>query len=146
MAKYDFYLRTAVEYEKKFFYTDSRNHGCIGHLRGYIDDHGCMPTSWDDHESDLKTDAFKAEFDGLIKDLKTHKEHHQILKDRKHLINFCWSGNGLALDDDGSVGIVMTTYENAYYIRLNPNRGYYNLYIYCYNRDALDTYGIRKGA
>lgn len=116
-------------YSKYYLVPEPTN--CIGHLRGYLDNQGNLPTTWFDHDANLKTPWFHEQFNALFYWL-----HKGILKDRKSLVSFINGyGNALPLTDDDffpPVGIKVITDQFSYYIRLRPDRGDYNVYIYCY--------------
>ena len=61
-----------------------------------------------------------------------------IFKDAKSLSKFCYAHPELSLGNDQDWGIRVDTGQYAYLMRLNPNKGIYNLYCYCYTRDWLD--------
>ena len=121
--------------------TDMRT-GCIGHLRGDMDTNGNgFFTSWTDHMAILKTDAFKQEFDDVIHMLRFHPDYDHILRNRTDLAKYCYTHPNCQLDtDSSSYGIRVDTEEYSYLVRLNPGRGVYNVYIYCYLKKALDKY------
>ena len=139
MKKIDFNAKPVTSYEKEYFYSSllRKRPGCIGHLRGDLDSNGVFLTSWDDHNPEIKTQAFKEEFDQLVGTLRKG-----VLKNRKNLVNYCYGGDTFILDRD-SCGFRMDSYNYAYYIRLNPNRGEYS-YIYAYDRDWLGNDLLEK--
>lgn len=92
----------------------------------------------------LKTPEFQAELDRVINALREDSQYSGILADRSSLSNVCRQTFGWE-----ESGFRVNTQDYAYLLRLNPNRGEYNFYIYCYKRDYLDRhirnaeYGIR---
>ena len=67
----DYVIKIMAPAERNYCYTDSqqldKQTGCIGHLRGDMDKSGNgFFTSWWDHCPELKTQAFKDEFDDFI--------------------------------------------------------------------------------
>lgn len=115
--------------------------GCVGHLRGYLEGDGeSFPTTWDDHYRTLKTQAFKDEFDEVIRALRFDPEYDGILKDRKALARYCYSHPSCQMADGRSFGIRVDTEQYSYLCRLNPNKGEYNAYIYAYKREWLDQH------
>ena len=129
--------------EQKYSYSQSSQlisqTGCIGYLRGDMDTNGeGFFTSWTDHMTRLKTDAFKEEFDDVIHMLRFHPDYDHILKNRTSLAKYCYSHPSCQMEDGRSFGIRVDTEEYSYLCRLNPNKGEYNFYIYAYKKDWLD--------
>lgn len=60
-----------------------------------------------------------------------------ILSDRKLLFDFCHVNESAGFGNDREWGIRVNTKEYSYLMRLNPNKGEYSLYCYCYRRDWL---------
>ena len=67
-------IRAMTPDERGFSYTQPdlfEVSGCIGHLRVDMGNTGTQFfSSWDDHQADLKTADFKAEFDTVINALR----------------------------------------------------------------------------
>ena len=115
--------------------------GLIGHLRADMDTDGNgFFTTWDDHNTELKTQTFKDEFDEVIRALRFDPEYDGILKDRKTLARYCYSHPSCQMADGRSFGIRVDTEQYSYLCRLNPNKGEYNAYIYAYKREWLDQH------
>ncbi len=115
--------------------------GLIGHLRADMDTDGNgFFTTWDDYNTELKTQAFKDEFDEVIRALRFDPEYDGILKDRKALARYCYSHPSCQMADGRSFGIRVDTEQYSYLCRLNPNKGEYNAYIYAYKREWLDQH------
>ena len=115
--------------------------GLIGHLRADMDTDGNgFFTTWDDHNTELKTQAFKDEFDEVIRSLRFDPEYGGILKDRKALARYCYSHPSCQMADGRSYGLRVDTDQYSYLCRLNPNKGEYNAYIYAYKREWLDQH------
>ena len=129
MKKVTFETSEICKEQFKYLYTIDNCPVCIGHLRGYLDNSGCFIHSWTDHNADIKTQEFKDEFEKLVNSLR--KGH---LKNSKNLIKYCYGGDAVNVDSMGSVGYRIDSENYTYYIRLNPHRGEYNVYIYCYMR------------
>ena len=150
----DFSIRTATPAEQMYAYSQSSQiegqTGCIGHLRADFDSDGnSFYSSWADHNASLKDQAFKDEFDHLINTLRgleapdaSQTQHEAILRDRAVLTSYCYRhpdskkpgfyGRELTLRAD--------TQKHAYILRLNPKKGDYNLYCYCYRKDWFDRH------
>ena len=132
-------------------YTSRQSHqldaqtGCIGYLRGDFGSTGKeFYSSWFNNMAYLKPPEFRAELDRVINALREDSQYSGILADRSSLSNVCRQTFGRE-----ESGFRVNTQDYAYLLRLNPNRGEYNFYIYCYKRDYLDRhirnaeYGIR---
>lgn len=142
----DFSIRLMEPEERSFAYTQDpqtlHSSGCIGHLRVDMDSTGTgFFSSWDTHSPSLKDEAFKAEFDALINELRFNDDLGGILKNRSSMSKFCHAIPGSEITDDGrNFGFRIDTDEYAYMLRLNPNKGEYNAYIYAYDREMLDMF------
>ena len=142
----DFSIRLMEPEERSFAYTQDpqtlHSSGCIGHLRVDMDSTGTgFFSSWDTHSLSLKDEAFKAEFDALINELRFNDDLGGILKNRSSMSKFCHAIPGSEITDDGrNFGFRIDTDEYAYMLRLNPNKGEYNAYIYAYDREMLDMF------
>ena len=142
----DFSIRLMTPEERDFAYTQDQqtlhSSGCIGHLRVYMDSNGTgFFSSWDTHSPSLRDDAFKAEFDELINELRFNEDLGGILTNRNSMAMFCHAIPGSEITDDGrNFGIRIDTDEHAYMLRLNPHKGEYNAYIYAYDRELLDMF------
>ena len=139
----DIEIRPLNEVERKYTYTQSSQltaqTGCIGHLRADMDTDGTgFFTSWDDHYPSLKTQKFKDELDEVINALRFSDANGGILKNRSALASYCYAHPEASFGNDREFGIRVDTDEHSYLFRLNPNRGEYNVYCYCYKRDWLD--------
>lgn len=115
--------------------------GLIGYLRADMGTNGNeFWSTWNDYRKDLKTDDFKSEFDDVI---NSFREKGQFLSDRQTLSRFCDdSQNALEFGErygaGRDYGARVNTQDYAYLMRLNPHKGEYNLYCYCYRKDWLD--------
>lgn len=129
--------------ERKYSYTQSQQiggqTGCIGYLRADMDTDGeAFFSSWNDIRKDLKTQEFKDEFDGVINNLR---EAGNILSNRTALSKYCLSTQESAFGSGSNeYGVRADTDKYAYIMRLNPDKGEYNLYCYCYIRKWLDEH------
>lgn len=141
----DFSIRLMTPEERAFAYTQDpqtlHSSGCIGHLRVDMDTNGTgFFSSWDTHSPSLKDDAFKAEFDVLINELRTNEDLGGILTNRKSMAAFCRAIPDSVITEDGrNFGFRLDTDDYTYMLRLNPHKGEYNAYIYAYDREMLDT-------
>ncbi|WP_418841755.1 hypothetical protein [Ruminococcus sp.] len=130
--------KSEQKYTFKQSYQLSSQTGLIGYLRG---DFGSIGkefwTTWNDFRKDLKTDEFKAEFDDVINGLR----EGDVLSGRKAMSSYCCSNPDSSFNDDRNhYGIRLDTDKYSYLMRLNPNKGEYNLYCYCYKKDWLNSH------
>ena len=139
-------IRPMTPQEHMYSYSQSQQimgqTGCIGHLRADFGSSGQQfYSTWNDHWVDLKTDAFKAEFDDVINALRSDERYGGILKNRGTLAAYCYTYPDSSFGGGGrEFGFRADTEQYSYMLRLNPNRGEYNLYCYCYRRDRLDRH------
>lgn len=134
--------RVLTEAERKYTFRQSQQlsmqTGLVGYLRADFGSTGEeFWTSWFDFRADLKTDEFKAELDTVINGLRDG----DILTGRQAMASYCNATPDSAFNDDRNhYGIRLDTDKYSYLMRLNPNKGEYNLYCYCYRRDWLDSH------
>lgn len=139
----DLDMRALTEKEDKYTFSNSMQIsmqcGLIGHLRADMDSDGNgFFSSWEDYRKELKTDEFKDEFDKVINLLR---EEGDILYNRKSLAKYCYSSPQAKMNNEHDYyGVRVDTQKYAYLCRLNPNKGEYNLYCYCYIKDWLDKH------
>lgn len=139
----DLDMRALTEKEDKYTFSNSMQIsmqcGLIGHLRADMDSDGNgFFSSWEDYRNELKTDEFKDEFDKVINSLR---EEGDILYNRKSLAKYCHSSPQAKMNNEQDYyGVRVDTEKYAYLCRLNPNKGEYNLYCYCYIKDWLDKH------
>lgn len=135
--------RSMIEVEDKYAFNQSSQiagqTGLIGYLRADMGADGkAFYSTWNGWRDDLKTDAFKQEFDDIIGDLR---EEGDILHDRAALEKYCHATPQSRMNTEREFyGVRVDTEKYAYLLRLNPNAGDYNLYCYCYRRDWLDDH------
>ena len=139
----DLDMRALTEKEDKYTFSNSMQIsmqcGLIGHLRADMDSDGNgFFSSWEDYRKELKTDEFKDELDKVINSLR---EEGDILYNRKALAKYCYSSPQAKMNNEHDYyGVRVDTQKYAYLCRLNPNKGEYNLYCYCYIKDWLDKH------
>lgn len=139
----DLDMRALTKKEDKYTFSNSMQIsmqcGLIGHLRADMDSDGNgFFSSWEDYRKELKTDEFKDEFDKVINSLR---EEGDILYNRKSLAKYCYSSPQAKMNNEHDYyGVRVDTQKYAYLCRLNPNKGEYNLYCYCYIKDWLDKH------
>lgn len=133
------------EYTYSAFRGQSRDEstGCIGHLRAdFGSDGDGFYSTWWDHIADLKSQAFKGEIDEVINALRSGG----FLAGRDAIAKYCYSHPEAGYGNDREWGVRVDTESYAYLMRLNPHRGEYNLYCYCYERDKLNRHLRTEGA
>lgn len=138
-------IRPITPEEREFTYSQEQaameQMGCIGYLRADMDSSGKgFYSTWNDFRTDLKTPAFKGEFDAVINALRFDDACSGILKDRDSLAQYCYSHPDTSYGNSREYGIRVDTEDHAYYMRLNPHKGEYNLYCYCYKSSLLAAY------
>ena len=139
----EFEKRAMIESEDKYTFCQSSQIcgqcGLIGYLRADMDTDGNgFFSTWNDFRVDLKTQEFKDEFDAMINSLR---EEGDILHNRKVLANYCYATpQSKMLGEQDYYGVRVDSEKYAYLLRLNPNKGEYNLYCYCYRRDWLNEH------
>lgn len=139
----DLDMRALTEKEDKYTFSNSMQIsmqcGLIGHLRADMDSDGNgFFSSWEDYRKELKSDEFKDELNKVINSLR---EEGDILYNRKSLAKYCFSSPQAKMNTEQDYyGVRVDTEKYAYLCRLNPNKGEYNLYCYCYIKDWLDKH------
>lgn len=142
----DMTIRPMTPAEHNYGYTESQQlmsqTGCIGHLRGDMGSSGTeFFSTWNDYRPDLKTEAFKAEFDAFINALRFDESYGGVLTNCSKLSAYCCAHPESRMDSDGhSFGFRADTERYSYMLRLNPYKGEYNLYCYCYVREWLERH------
>lgn len=130
-----FDIQPAVTGTEELFYSyNSQEHRCIGHLRGDFGRNGKeFWTSFNLHKAP-KTESFVAEFDDLVNFLR-----EDLFKSRSGMQTYIYHHPTLVLESGSSVtvsGYHVLTDAHEYYIRCTPYRGWYDIYVYCYVREA----------
>lgn len=142
----DMTMRAMTSAERNYCYSQSQQismqTGLIGYLRGDMGSNGKgFFSSFFDFRADLKTEDFKAEFDEVINALRFDENYGGALKDRSALAAYCQRTPESSFGGDGrEFGFRADTEQYSYMLRLNPNRGEYNLYCYCYQKQWLDRH------
>ena len=134
-----------TETEQMYCYTQSSQIICqtgnIGYLRADMDTNGKgFFSTWNGFLNELNTPEFKKEFDEVINTLRFSEDSPCFLKDRTELAKFCYSHPEAQMADERSFGFRVNTADRIYMMRLNPNKGEYNLYCYCYKRSSLERH------
>lgn len=147
MSDIDFIAVPMKPEEARYSYCNSQQissqTGLIGYLRADMGTSGYeFWSTWNDFRKDLKTSEFKSDFDNVI---NSFRETGQFLCDRQTLSRFCDDTQnvlkfGERYGAGRDYGVRVNTQDYAYLIRLNPHKGEYNLYCYCYRKDWLDSH------
>jgi len=129
--------------ERKYTYEQSSQlmsqTGSIGRLRGDFGRSGTeFWTTWEDHQQDLKSDAFKAELDEVINALRS--EEYGLLKDRRSMVSYSRAEPDSTFKGNYTTeyGFRVDTKGHAFLIRCNPQQGDYNFYCFCFVSKWLD--------
>ena len=136
--------RVLTEAERKYTFSQSQQlsmqTGLIGYLRADFGSAGNeFWTTWNDFRKDLKTDDFKKEFDLVINSYRFGDG--EFLSGRSTMSKFCYEHPESSYEDDrNQYGVRVDTERYSYLMRLNPNRGEYNLYCYCYQKEWLNNH------
>ena len=129
--------------ERNYCYSQSQQismqTGLIGYLRADMDSDGKgFFSTWNGFRDDLKSEDFKLEFDDVINELR---KEENFLHDRSTLSKCCYrTPDSSFRNDRNEYGFRVDTDHYSYMMRLNPNKGEYNLYCYCYVRQWLDQH------
>ena len=108
---------------------DSKNR-CIGHLRCDFGKGKEFWTSWWPHSEELNTPEFKADLDDTINTMREWP-----LKDRRECSKYCEENLEKSFGDRG-YGMRVNTKYYFYILRMNPRPGDYDVYCYCYLKNA----------
>ena len=124
--------RVLTEAERKYTFSQSQQlsmqTGLIGYLRADFGSTGKeFYSTWNDFRKALKTDDFKKEFDLVINSYRFGDG--EFLSGRSTMSKF-----------RNQYGVRVDTERYSYLMRLNPNRGEYNLYCYCYQKEWLNNH------
>lgn len=131
----EFTIKPFAPEESTLFYTDSEKEQkfkCVGHLRGDFGSGGNeFWSTWWEHQSKLKTQEFKDEFDDFINSLRKQG----LLKDRRNMEDYCDKHPEAKMPGtwhSDVYGFCVKTNSYRYFIRCSPCPGDYNFYVYCY--------------
>lgn len=91
----DIQIFEATKPEQLYTFTQSQQiasqTGCLGHIRADFGPDGDeFHSSWEDQRSDLKTDAFKEQFNEVIDELRNGTENGKLFSTRANLARFCF--------------------------------------------------------
>ena len=116
--------------------------GNIGYLRADMDSNGMgFYTTWNDYRPSYNTQEFKDELDKVIDTFRKDERFGKFLGNRNLLKVFCWKHPEARIPYSADSFVFRAdTKDYTFLLRLNPNRGEYNLYCYCYRRDSLERH------
>lgn len=147
MNEYIKSIRPMTETERMYFYHNSQQifmqTGHIGYLRADMDTDGNgFFSTWNDFRPDIKTDAFKKEFDEVINACRFDDNFGKLLGSRLLMKQYCCSHEDAGFEGNYTreYGFRVDTDKYSYLMRLNPTKGDYNLYCYCYEKKWLDNH------
>ncbi len=136
-------MRPMFPAERNYSYAQSQQismqTGLIGYLRADMDTDGKgFFSTWNGFRDSLKSEDFKLEFDDVINELR---KDGNILHDRNTMARCCHAAPGSDFHNDcNEFGFRIDTDHYTYMLRLNPNKGEYNLYCHCYVRQWLERH------
>lgn len=139
-------IRPMTKTETMYCYAQSQQismqTGLIGHLRADMDTDGYgFFSDFFDFREDLKTEDFKTELDDVITAMRCDDSYGGVLKDRNSMSAYCWEHPENSISETYRYhGLRADTPNHTYMIRLNPVKGEYNLYCYCYKKTWLDQH------
>ena len=139
----DYLKRPMTEEEDKYTFRQSNQisgqTGLIGYLRAdFGRDGNEFYSSWEDWNNNLKTPDFKQELDEVINCLR---EEGDILSGRAAMSRYCNDTPQSKMTKESYFyGVRVDTDKYAYLLRMNLNKGDYNLYCYCYEKKWLDRH------
>ncbi len=132
-------IKAATPEEDFLFYSNDKRDqelGCIGHLRGDFGEGKGFWTTWWEHQSELKTQEFREQFDIFVNALRDQG----ILKDRQSMSIYCHEHPEAKMKDawhPDLYGFRAKYGKYRFYLRCFPYSGDYNFYIYCYLDERL---------
>lgn len=108
----------------------------IGHVRADFGSTGTQfwHTWWPGPNERLNNQDFKQDLRDVIDSLR---EQGNFLESRQALSKYCAAVPDADMGDDRQYGIRVDTENYTYFLRLNPHKGDYNLYCYCYLKADL---------
>lgn len=119
--------------QESLYYSDCNpdvRGACIGHLRMDFGDGNEFWSTWWQNNSDLKTEQFRSELDGVINGLRSSG----LLKNRRAMMSYCSRHTNLNLGR--SYGFKAETENYIFLLRCQPGEGY-DCYCYCYDKREL---------
>ncbi len=140
----DLKLQPLSRDELSYGYTPSHHIGMItghiGHLRVDFDTSGKgFFTSWDDNLLEFKTEEFQKNFGEVVDALRKDTRFGLMFKDLENMKKWGYGHPEMKIDEY-YYGMRVDSEQYSYICRLDPRKGVYNGYIYCYHKETLDDY------
>ncbi|MCM1166920.1 MAG: hypothetical protein NC299_13955 [Lachnospiraceae bacterium] len=126
-------IKCAEPEQKSMFYSDCEpalRNACVGHVRMDFGSGNEFWSTWWGHRSDLNIESFMNDLNFVVNDLRSG-----ILKNRREMQRICCENKSLPLD--GSYGFSVETDDHLFLLRCRPERGNYDRYMYCYDKQEL---------
>lgn len=145
----DFQIRAMKPGERLYTYQQSQQIcgqcGGIGYLRGDFGRGGeDFYSTWEDSPFSKRfiTDEFKGELDEVINALRFSEAGGGLFQDRASMLKYCRAQPDSAFQGNycTEYGFRVDSEKYAYLIRCNPVQGDYNLYVFPYVKDWLDSH------
>ena len=138
-------VRPMTQQEKLYCYTQSgqlrAQTGNIGYLRADMDLGGKgFYSTWNGFDQARNTPAFRQSLSKTVSYLCAGARPDAFLRDRDALASYCLRHPEARIGDTDSFGFRVQDGEYAHMMRLCPERGEYNLYVYCYVSALLDSH------
>lgn len=137
-------MQPAEKSKRHLFYSlGNLNHdketGCIGHVRGDFGKGNEFWTTWWPHCEEYKTREFQSERDKLV---NTLREKHGMLRNFALMKSHCSKHPEAKLSNSrgDTYGFEFVSDQYVYFLRLLPQKGNYNFYLYCYVREKVEKY------
>lgn len=152
MSEYELEKIEQNEFEFMFAQnkSDKLNRGCVCYIRCYFDNSVYERLQTDsmlenkENYKNYHTDDFCRECDNIVNYFRFQADI-PILKNRVTMHNAAYDLKAERLSADNDVcGYKVTTDKNVYYIKCDARKGNYNAYIYCYDKQTLQTYKDTK--
>ena len=145
-------FRCAKENEMIYTFAQSQQlymqTGSVGYLRGDFGHGNEFCTSWFDTAPFRKTPEFQSEFNEVITAFRDDPQYRGILHNLEDMKILCTTRPQSKMPDrlrEHSYAFRADTEKHAYLIRLFPQKGYYNFYIYAYQREHFERH-LEKAA
>ena len=145
-------FRCAKENEMIYTFAQSQQlymqTGCVGYLRGDFGQGNEFYTSWFDTAPFRKTPEFQSEFNEVITAFRDDPQYRGILHNLEDMKMLCTTRPQSKMPErlkEHSYAFRADTEKHAYLIRLFPQKGDYNFYIYAYQREHFERH-LEKAA
>lgn len=133
--------------QKDYTYSNSQQismqTGLIGHLRADFGSYGnSFYSTWFDFRRELKSEEFKQDLDDVINALRDNPAYGGMLKNRSSMSSYGWQHPETTMQGNYCPEhfVRVNTDHYAFLLRMNPTKGDYNLYCYCYDKQWLDRH------